>query len=47
MTEEEKDEYLAKVAETDPIIDRYLALNEDAPMTGLEFAWLSKVVGDI
>ena len=47
MNEEEKDEYLAKVGETDPVIDRYRTLNEDAPVTGLEFAWLSKVVGDV
>jgi len=47
MSEEERDEFLAKLAETDPVVERFKALNEDAPMTGLETAWLSKVVGDI
>ena len=47
MNEEEKDEYFAKKGEADPAIDRYRTLNEDAPVAGLEFAWLSKVVGDI
>jgi len=46
LPEEEKDEYMGKLAETDPTVDRYRALNEDAPMTGMETAWLSKVVGD-
>jgi radial spoke head protein 4A len=47
MNEEEKEEYLGKVGETDAPVDRFRALNEDAPMTGLETAWLSKIVGDI
>lgn len=47
MSEEEKDEYLVKVGETDPPVERFRALNEDAPMPGLETAWLSKVVGDV
>lgn len=47
MTEEEKDEFLAKLTDTDPVVDRFRALNEDAPMVGLETAWLSKVSGDI
>jgi len=47
MTEEEKEEYLGKVAESDPVVDRYRTLNEDQPMPGLETAWMSKVVGDI
>lgn len=46
MPEEEKDEYMAKLAETDPIIDRFRALNEDAPILGLETSWQSKIVGD-
>jgi len=45
-SEEERDEYLAVVAEKDPVVDRYRGLNEDGPMTGLETAWLTKVVGD-
>ena len=39
MPEEEKDEYMAKLAETDPIVDRFRALNEDAPILGLETSW--------
>lgn len=48
LTEEEKEEYLGKVAETDSTPeDRFRGLNEDQPMTGLETAWLTKIVGDI
>jgi radial spoke head protein 4A len=46
LPEDEKDEYMGKLAETDPTVDRYRTLNEDAPITGLETAWLSKLVGD-
>lgn len=35
-----------KLIEGDPMIDRYRTLNEDAPLLGLESAWLSKIVGD-
>lgn len=45
-TDEEKDEYLTLIGEKDPVVDRYRALNEDAPMTGLEFSWTTKIVGD-
>lgn len=38
---------MAKLAESDPVLERYKALNEDVPMIGLEVAWLSKIVGDI
>ncbi len=47
MSDDEKEEYLAKLLESDPILDRFRSLNEDAPIAGLETAWLSKVVGDI
>jgi radial spoke head protein 4A len=46
LPEEEQEEFLGKLAEEDPVIDRFRALNEDAPMPGLETAWLSKLVGD-
>ena len=46
MPEEEKDEYMGKLQETDATVDRFRPLNEDTAMTGLETAWLSKVVGD-
>ena len=32
MTEEDKDEVMGKLAETDPTADRFRALNEDAPL---------------
>jgi hypothetical protein len=47
LTEEEKEELFAKLMETDPSVDRFRGLNEDAPIAGLETAWLSKVVGDL
>jgi hypothetical protein len=46
IPEEEKEELMNKLAEIDPVIDRFRALNEDTPITGLETAWLSKLVGD-
>jgi hypothetical protein len=46
IAEEEKEEFIAKLQESDPIVDKYRALNEDTPITGLEIAWLSKLVGD-
>jgi len=39
IPEEEKEEYMGKLAETDPTVDRFRALNEDAPIPGLETAW--------
>jgi hypothetical protein len=35
-----------KLLESDPVIDKYRAINEDTPMPGLETSWLSKLVGD-
>jgi radial spoke head protein 4A len=46
LPEEEQEEFEAKQLEEDPVVDRFRALNEDAPMPGLETAWLSKLVGD-
>ena len=46
LSEEQKEEYMNNLAEKDPIVDKYRALNEDTPYTGLEFAWLSKLSGD-
>jgi len=37
---------MTNLAEKDPIVDKYRALNEDAPYPSLEFAWLSKLSGD-
>ena len=39
LGDEEKDEYMGKLAETDPIIDRFRTLNEDTPILGLETSW--------
>lgn len=47
LTEEEKEELFIKLMEQDPSVDRFRGLNEDAPIAGLETAWLSKVVGDL
>ena len=50
--EEGKDEAMAALNEKDPVCDRFRAINEDAPVTGLPagletgFSWVSKVVGD-
>ena len=46
ILEEEKEEYMGKLLESDPVVDKYRALNEDTPMPGLETAWLSKLLGD-
>jgi hypothetical protein len=46
IPEEEKDDFIAKLEESDPTVDKYRALNEDAPILGLETSWLSKTVGD-
>lgn len=46
MSEEEKEEYLAKMAEEDKTEERFRGINEHTPMPGMEISWLSKVVGD-
>ena len=46
MTEEEKEEYLAKMAEEDKTEERFRGVNEHTTMPGMEISWLSKVVGD-
>ena len=47
MSEGEQEEYLAKVAEEDKVEERFRAIQEDNPMAPLEFAWVSKVCGDV
>lgn len=50
--EEQKEEILGQLNEKDPSCDRFRAVNEDAPVTGLPagletgFSWVSKVAGD-
>jgi len=46
MTDEEKEEFLAKANEADPPTDRFRAIQEQTPMPGLEYAWVKKIVGD-
>jgi hypothetical protein len=46
------EEALAALNEKDPSCDKFRAINEDAPVTGLPegtetpFSWVAKVVGD-
>lgn len=46
LDEEAKDAYLAEMGEKDPQVERFRALNEHAPIAGMETAWISKVCGD-
>jgi len=46
MGEEEKEEWMAKMGEEDKQEERFRALQEDQPITGLETSWISKVCGD-
>jgi len=43
---EEAEEELAKLAEEDKSDERFRGINEHAPITGMETAWISKIVGD-
>jgi radial spoke head protein 4A len=45
MPEADQEEYLAKLAEEEKV-ERFRAIQEDAPIQGLEFAWITKVCGD-
>lgn len=46
IDDEAKEAYLALKGEEDPQLERFRALNEHAPIPGMETAWLSKIVGD-
>jgi len=46
LSEEEREEYLGKLADKDPTVDRFRGINEDAPIEGMETAWISKLIGD-
>jgi len=46
MEDEEREALLETLAERDPTQERFRALAENTPMPGLEFSWLSKIVGD-
>ena len=47
MADEEKEEYMAKLADEDKAEERFRGINEHVPMPGLETAWSSKVCGDV
>lgn len=46
ISEEEKEEYMAKLNEEDKTEERFKAINENKPVEGREGAWISKVCGD-
>jgi hypothetical protein len=46
MPEEEKEEYMAKLAEDDKTEERFKAINENTKVTGMD-AWTSKIGGDL
>lgn len=46
VKEDEKEEFVAKQTEADPGAERFRALTEDTPVTGLETSWLVRVCGD-
>jgi len=46
MGEEEKEEYMAKLAEDDKVEERFKSIQEDTPIPSIESAWLSKPCGD-
>lgn len=46
MSEADQEDYMTKLADEDKVEERFRAIQEDAPIQGLEFAWTSKVSGD-
>jgi len=46
MGEEEKEEYMAKLAESDKTVDRFAVIAEDEAVEKVGAAWTSKVTGD-
>jgi len=46
MADEEKEEYMGKLAEDDKTEERYKALNEDSKIDKQD-AWISKITGDL
>ena len=50
LNDEDKEAYLAEMAEKDPPTERFRAINEHTPMPNMpaemQFAWVKKVVGD-
>lgn len=46
VPEEEIEDFIAKRDEDDKVEERFRDLSQDTPVTGLETAWISRVVGD-
>ena len=46
MSEEEKDEYTAKIAEEDKVEERFKTIQEDVAVNSLDTAWINKGCGD-
>jgi hypothetical protein len=46
MGDEEKEEYMGKLAESDKAADRFAVIAEDEPVEKIGAAWTSKVCGD-
>lgn len=46
LNEEEAEEAMNKLNDADPIVDRFRALNDDAPWPTIETAWQVKLAGD-
>jgi hypothetical protein len=42
-----EEEMMAKILETDPMVDRLRAINMDAPLAPYKTAWIHKFVGDL
>lgn len=45
MEDEAKEEYMNKLNEEDPIVERYKGINDDTKVANQD-AWLTKVSGD-
>mmetsp|Transcript_12857 Transcript_12857/g.19915 ORF Transcript_12857/g.19915 Transcript_12857/m.19915 type:complete len:99 (-) Transcript_12857:231-527(-) len=46
IPEEEREDFMAKLAEEDPSADRFRVLAEDTPVAEYKASWLPKVCGD-
>ena len=46
LDDEAKEAYIAEIGEKDPAVERFRPVQEHAPMPGLEFSWVKKIVGD-
>ena len=46
LNEEDREAWLSEMGEKDPQVEKFRTLNEHAPITGMETAWVSKTCGD-